>query len=103
MGIDQPDPDDSVVPASAREIPPPDEMAHLDGQLMHELTKANYQLSCYVLRFLDADAGRVTPMPVTAELALASCLETAANAIRARAERRSRDAASSDLAEGDPR
>jgi hypothetical protein len=102
LGIDQPERSDAVAPTTGREIPAADEAAHLDGRLMAELSKANYELSRYVLRFLDADARRTTPIPVADELALASCLETAANAIRARAERR-QDTASGDIAEGDPR
>ena len=98
---DRPERRDAGAPTVA--IPASDETAHLDGRLMHELTNVNYQLSQYVLRFLDADARRVSPTPVADELALASCLETAANAIRARAERRSRDAGSGDIVEGEPR
>jgi hypothetical protein len=103
LGIDQPERDDRVAPAPVGGIPVADETAHLDGRLMHELSNVNYQLSRYVVRFLDADAGRGTSIPVADELALASCLETAAGAIRARAERRSRDSADSDSVEGEPR
>ena len=70
------------------ETPSPDEAAHLDGQLMVELSNVNYQISRYVLRHYDADAGRTTPTPVAEELALAACLSAAAEAVRARAERR---------------
>jgi hypothetical protein len=101
LGIDQPERSDEIVPVPG--IAASDEAAHLDGRLMHELTKVNYQLSRYVLRFLDADAGRVSPAPVADELALASCLETAAGAIRARAERRSSGSDSGNPVEGNPR
>lgn len=58
LGIDQPERSDDIVPTLGTAAS--DEAAHLDGRLMHELTKVNYQLSQYVLRFLDADAGRVS-------------------------------------------
>lgn len=70
------------------EIPPPDEAAHLDSELMAELSNLNYLLSRYVLRHYDADAGRTTPTSVAEELALADCLTAATEAVRARAERR---------------
>lgn len=91
---------DANQPSSGLEIPPPDEAAHLDGLLMQELSNVNYQLSRYLLRLLDADARRAAPVPVADELALASCLAAAADAVRARAERRGRDSAGAD---GEPR
>lgn len=103
MSTDQPERSDAVAQVSARRIPRPDEAAHLDGRLMHELSKVNYQLSRYVLRFVDADASRATPIPVAEELALASLLATAAEAIRARAERRRQGAADDGGAEGNSR
>jgi hypothetical protein len=69
-------------------IPPPDDTAHLDGQLMHALTVVNARLSRYVLRFLDADAGRARPMSPAEERELANEVSTAAEGLRARAERR---------------
>lgn len=73
-------------------VPPPDEAAHLDGLLMHELTVVNTQLARYVLRFLDAEAGQAEPITVADELALADSVATAAATIRARAERRQGEA-----------
>ncbi|OLF10481.1 hypothetical protein BLA60_14890 [Actinophytocola xinjiangensis] len=69
-------------------IPPPDQAAHDDGVLMHDLTVLNAKLSRYVLRFLDADSQRATPDAPAAEIALANCLTNAANALRSRASRR---------------
>lgn len=66
------------------------EEAHLDGRLMHELSSLNYLMAQYVLRFYDADAGRTESVSVADELALADSVTAAANAIRARAERRKR-------------
>jgi hypothetical protein len=57
---------------------------------MHEVTVVNAQLSRYVLRFLDADAGRAAPMPIADERALADKVSAVADGIRARAERRER-------------
>jgi hypothetical protein len=99
MSNEQPEQSD----VAARRTPGPDEAAHLDNLLMQELTKVNYQLTQYVLRFLDADAKRVPPIPVADELALASLLTTAAHAVRARAERRSPGSAGSSTVEGDSR
>jgi hypothetical protein len=66
----------------------PDDAAHLDGLLMHELTVVNAQLSRYVLRYLDADAGRAEHMPPAEERALAEQVKAAAAGIRERAARR---------------
>jgi hypothetical protein len=76
-------------------VPPPDETAHLDAQLMHEVTVVNAQLSCYVLRFLDTDAGRAGPMPPAEERVLADQISAAAEGIRARAERREQESTAS--------
>lgn len=69
-------------------IPPPDETAHLDGRLMHDLSKVNYRLGQYMVRFYDADAGRAEPITITDEIALAEQITAAAEAVRARAARR---------------
>jgi len=69
-------------------IPPPDQAAHDDGVLMHDLTVLNAELGRYVLRFLDADSERAAPDSPAVEIAHASCLNNAANALRARACRR---------------
>jgi hypothetical protein len=55
---------------------------------MHDLTVLNTTIGRYVLCFLDADAGRREPIPITDELALAEQLATAAEAIAARVARR---------------
>jgi hypothetical protein len=75
----------------SRRIPDPDDAAHDDGLLMHELTVVNSLLGRYVLRFLDADAGRAEPVSPADERQLADRLTRAADAIRARATRRDQD------------
>lgn len=62
--------------------------AHEDGLLMHELTVVNTMIARYIVRFLDADAGRATPVSITDEHTFADRLTHAAEAIRARAIRR---------------
>lgn len=69
-------------------IPPPDESAHLDSLLMAQVASINTELGRYVLRFLDTDAGRVAPLPVEDERALAERVGALANGIRVRAARR---------------
>jgi hypothetical protein len=95
MGIDQGELNRAVVPIapSHRAVAEghgssSDEAAHLDGRLMHELSAVNYHLGLYVLRYYDADAGRVEPVPAADELALANSVAAAADAIRARVARR---------------
>jgi hypothetical protein len=72
-------------------IPGPDDAAHEDGLLMHELTVVNSLLGRYVLRYLDADAGQAEPINPTDERALADRIARAAEAIRDRATRREQD------------
>lgn len=72
-------------------IPGPDDAAHEDGLLMHDLTVLNTHLGRYVMRFLDADSGHADPIPTTEERALADRLTTAGEAVRARATRRDQD------------
>jgi hypothetical protein len=72
-------------------IPGPDNAAHDDGLLMHELTVVNSQLGRYVLRFLDADAAHAEPINPSDERALADRLTGAVEAIRNRAARRKQD------------
>ncbi|GAB3431027.1 hypothetical protein [Actinophytocola sediminis] len=67
------------------------ETAHQDGALMHEVTVINNLLGHYVLRFLDADSGRMTPMSPEDERTLATHLATLATDIHTRANRRDRD------------
>lgn len=77
--------------AAGARVPGPDETAHEDGLLMHELVVVNTMLAKYVLRHADADAKRAEPIPITAERTLADRLTAAAEAIRARAQRRAQD------------
>lgn len=79
-----------TVGATMNRVPLPDEAAHQDGVLMSELTAVNTLLGRYILRILDADAGRTTPMSTTHERALADQVTKAADNIRARADRRDR-------------
>lgn len=72
----------------SRPLPPPDDAAHEDGRLMHEITSVNALLGRYVLRFLDADAGRRDPVSSTDEHDLAERVSDVADGIRARAVRR---------------
>lgn len=69
-------------------IPPPEEAAHFDGLLMHELTVVNTLLGRYVVRFLDADAGRAASISADDERALADRVAELAAGLRARAARR---------------
>jgi hypothetical protein len=71
-------------------IPPPDEAAHEDNVLMAAITNVNTQLGRYVLRFLDADAGRDKPLSPHDERALADSVTAIAEGLRARADRRQR-------------
>jgi hypothetical protein len=65
-----------------------DAASHQDGLLMHELTVMNTLLSRYVLRYLDADAGRADPIDPADERALDDRVTAAADGIRARSARR---------------
>lgn len=73
---------------SAGSIPPPDDAAHQGGMLVAELTQVNTLIGRYVLRFLDADAGRAEPLSTDDERALADRVTRAAEALRTRAARR---------------
>lgn len=93
MSTDQEETNGSVVPltrVAEGSVPPPDEAAHLDGRLMHELSAINWHLGQYVLRYYDADAGRAKPVPIDDERALADSVAAAAEVIRARVTRRER-------------
>ena len=50
---------------------------------MHDLTVVNTMIGRYILRFLDADAGRREPVAVDDEQALAERLANAAEAVEA--------------------
>jgi hypothetical protein len=65
-----------------------DDGAHSDELFIHELTVVNALLGRYVLRFLDADAGRTTAVTTADDRALAQRVNAVAEGIRARAERR---------------
>jgi hypothetical protein len=69
----------------------PDDAAHEDGLLMHEVTVVNAMLGKYVLRCLDADALRAAPIAPADEHALADRLTATAEGVRARATRRSQN------------
>jgi hypothetical protein len=71
-----------------RAIPPPDEAAHLDSVFIAEVAGVNSQLSRYLLRLLDADAGRAEPLSVADERALAERVAAVAEGLRSRAGRR---------------
>lgn len=75
----------------------PEEAAHRDGLLMHELTEINTQVARYVLRFLDQDAGRVAPTSSSDERDLAFRMAAAAASLRARADQQDRDSDTSPL------
>lgn len=77
-------------PKTDHRIPGPDESAHDDGRLMHEVTEVNNALGRYVLNFLDADSGRAEPMKSQDERTLATRLTTLADAMHTRADRRDR-------------
>lgn len=66
----------------------------LDHQLMHELGALNGILAQYLVRHHETKANRVTPTPVADERALADSMTAAGKAIRARADRRTRQATS---------
>jgi hypothetical protein len=73
------------------QVPGPDDAAHEDGLLLHDLTVVNTMIGRYVVRFADANAGRAEPIPVSDECDLAERLMGAAGAVLARAKRRARD------------
>ena len=69
-------------------IPPPDEGAHQDSVLIAELAEINTLIGRYILRFLDADAGRTEPIAPEDEHALIERATRAIDTLRARVERR---------------
>jgi hypothetical protein len=73
------------------QVPGPDDAAHEDGLLMHDLTVVNTMIGRYVLRYLDADAGRAEPIPVADECELAERLASVTERLVARGRRRARD------------
>lgn len=81
---------------------PGDQAFHDDKQLMADLSALGERLSRYVLRHLDADAGRGQPVSVTDEQAFAEALRAMADRVQDRANRRTTPGASSTL-EGDAR
>jgi hypothetical protein len=60
---------------------------HSDKQLMADLATLNEHVSRYLLRLLDADAGRAEPVSVPDERAFASSLQAMADRLQARADR----------------
>lgn len=69
---------------------PVDDPIHEDNVLMAAITNVNTQLGRYVLRFLDADAGRADPMSPFDERALADSVAAIAAGLSTRAARRER-------------
>ena len=69
-------------------VPPPDEAAHQDSVLIAEFAEVNTLLARYILRLLDADAGRAEPPRIEDELALVERVVQSAESLRARVERR---------------
>jgi hypothetical protein len=62
--------------------------AYEDSVFIAELATVNTLIARYVLRYTDAEANRATPVPIADEYALATRVAAAADAIRARAQRR---------------
>jgi hypothetical protein len=58
-----------------------------DKQLIANLAALNEQLSHYVVRLLDADAGRAEPVSVADERVLAEALRVMADRLQERADR----------------
>lgn len=69
-------------------IPPPDEAAHQDSMLIADLAELNTIIGRYILRLLDADAGRAAPVSVEDERALVHRATSAIDSLRARTQRR---------------
>ena len=69
-------------------IPPHDNAAHNDQVLIAAIANVNNQLGRYVLRFLDADAGRTEPPSPYDERTLADSVTAIAEGLRVRAARR---------------
>jgi hypothetical protein len=69
-------------------IPQPDEAAHEDSVLIAELAELNTMIGRYILRFLDADAGRAEPISTEDERALVDRATYVIDSLRARTERR---------------
>lgn len=67
-----------------------DDPIHPDRVLMTELRVLSSHLGDYVMRYYDAVTGRTDPISTVGEWALADTVASAAEDIRARAERRRR-------------
>ena len=67
---------------------PADERYHEDKDVMAELTDLNGQVSRYVLRHLDVEAGRSAPTSVDDERDLGMCLTRLGLRVLERAEQR---------------
>jgi hypothetical protein len=76
--------------------------AHQDNLLMAEVSRVNGVLGRYVLRFLDADAGRAEPLGIADERALAGQVADLAGRLRARAARREHEGEPRPLVAGVP-
>jgi hypothetical protein len=76
-------------------VPPPEDPAHHDGRLMHDIFDLNTRLSRYLLLHVDTDAGLIPPIPPEDESMLADRVTALACALRARAAGRAQEAAPS--------
>lgn len=69
-------------------IPLSSEADHQDSVLIAELAEINSMIGRYILRFLDADAGRSEPISIEEERALVERAASVIDSLRARTERR---------------
>jgi hypothetical protein len=69
-------------------IPPPDESAHEDSVLVAELAAVNTLIARYILRLLDADAGRAAQISIEDERVLIERVAGILDSLRARSVRR---------------
>jgi hypothetical protein len=69
-------------------IPLSSEADHQDSVLIAELAEINTIITRYILRFLDADAGRAEPISIEEERALVDRAASAIDSLRARTKRR---------------
>jgi hypothetical protein len=75
-------------PPQGSHLLPGDKDWQADKALVSELTPIIAQLSTYVVRYLDADAGKAEPISVDDERALGERVTALGAGLQARAERR---------------